>query len=70
MLSNLSREFKNRIGLKKAIIVICIALVVFIIFLSPVASTDTRKTSSLQNIDWGLSPQQVEYLTKDYSKGA
>lgn len=68
MLSNLSREFKNKIGFKKAIIVICIALVVFIVFLSPVASTDTRKTSSLQNIDWGLSPQQVEFLTKDNSR--
>ncbi len=66
--NSITREFKNKISYKKAIIVVCIALLIIFIFLSSVASTNTRTNSSLENIDWGMSPDEVEYITKDFSR--
>jgi len=64
------RHLKNRGLSRQALVFIFIILSLFLFITYPVASNIVRTNSSLLNIDWGMSPEQVLYATKGYSRDA
>lgn len=64
------RHLKNRGLSRLALIFLFIILSIFFFITKPVASNIVRTNSSLLNIDWGMSPEQVLYATKEYSRDA
>ena len=64
------RHLKNRGLSRLALVFLFIILSIFFFITKPVASNIVRTNSSLLNIDWGMSPEQVLYATKEYSRDA
>lgn len=64
------RILGNKFSYTKALIFFCMLLSMFLYFKNPAASSILRTSSSLLNIDWGMSPEQVLYATKEYSRDA
>lgn len=64
------RHLKSRGLSRLALVFLFIILSIFFFITKPVASNIVRTNSSLLNIDWGMSPEQVLYATKEYSRDA
>ncbi len=61
-------RLKKRYSYKSALGLFCVITALLICFKSPVSSSIAKTNSSLPNIDWGMSPDEVEYITKDFSR--
>ena len=64
------KTLKSKLPYTKALIFFCTVLCISLLFINPVASSLVKTDSSLQNIDWGMSPEQVLHATKEYSRDA
>jgi len=64
------RHLKNRALFIQALIIVALILSIFLFAKNPAASSILRTSSSLLNIDWGMSPDEVLYVTKGYSRDA
>ena len=64
------RHLKKRGLSRQALVFLFIILSIFFLITNPVSSNIVRTNSSLLNIEWGMSPEQVLYATKEYSRDA
>jgi hypothetical protein len=62
------RHFKNSVLFRQALLFLALILTISLFVNNPIASSIVRTNSSLLNIDWGMSPEQVLYATKEYSR--
>jgi len=64
------RHLKNRALFTQALIIVALILSIFLFAKNPASSSILRTSSTLLNIEWGMSPDEVLYATKGYSRDA
>jgi len=64
------RHLKSRALFTQALIIVALILSIFLFAKNPASSSILRTSSTLLNIEWGMSPEQVLYVTKGYSRDA
>jgi len=64
------RHLKNRALFTQALIIVALILSIFLFAKNPASSSILRTSSTLLNIEWGMSPDEVLYATKEYSRDA